>query len=497
MRLTKLAGILLLMLLIPISFGLGVKAAESTSIPQSRNYQTEVVIADGDASNVSDISYVWQQVNGLCHWSCLSMTTQHAGISLDLSEICAVTGIGFSAFYLQHEDEMIFFNGPMFRQMVPHTVLADLYGLNITLVLDGNNSDRGANLVYATEVMGVEYVLIDGWDQAFSILKDSLDEDNPVELITDPYYLPHPAYDFIRDLGLVDTDSGHSVVAIGYDENEECIFLADPGIGIMSGDYGHPLETDWCYRVNYTDLDAAWNRTYGMFLVEQGEGPTERTQHQVGEFILKRLQGDRTSYIAGSEEVFFVSLGADAFRGLAYDLTGATLADFFAELEDLTPQETGTLLRYFALDLEQHMTLQYVSYRGAIRSVQSALSNLELQQFVDVGSSAFEHFDALTCNSSLNDLFYEGGGSNLTDCFHKIAYQVEFVTNGDIEAACALVDTDLSEIQDHLMAIANSWDAAASALHRSLNGDSPLPTIAIVGSIIGIMVLAILLVKRR
>jgi hypothetical protein len=497
MKLTKLAGILILLSFISPALGLGIKAAEPTSKSSHTNTRTEVIAADGDAHNVSDISYVWQQVNGLCHWASLTMALQHVGVSLDLATLCAVSGIGFSAFYLQHGDEMVFYNGPMFRQMVPHSVLADFYGLNITLAVDGNNSEHGANLAYAIETMGVEYVSIDGWNQAFSILKASLDEGHPVELMMNPYYLPHPDYDFIRDLGLAETNSGHSVVATGYNENEECVYLADPGIGIMNEDYGRPLKSEWCYSVNYTSLDAAWNRTYGMFIVKPGNGPTEGMQRQIGEFILGRLQGDRASYIAGSEDLFFISLGADAFRGLAYDLTGAALAAFFENLGDLTPQEKGTLLRLFGLDLEQHMTLQYVSYKGAIQSVQYALPDLDLQNFVESGSDAFEHFDPVTCNTSLNDFFYQGGGSNLTGCFHELAYQVQFVTNGDIEEACTTVDNGLSEIRGHLMAIADSWDHAAYALERVLSGESPLTTIAIIGSAIGIVALVTVLVRRR
>ena len=47
------------------------------------------------------------------------------------------------------------------------------------------------------------------------------------------------------------------------------------------------------------------------------------------------------------------------------------------------------------------------------------------------------------------------------------------------------------------MAIADSWDAAASALSQALNGENPLPTIALVGSTIGVVALVIFLAKRR
>jgi hypothetical protein len=65
MKLAKLIGGLLLLLLIPMAMGLGPKTVEEKQVSQYTEKGTTVMAMDGDANNVSDISYVWQQVNGL------------------------------------------------------------------------------------------------------------------------------------------------------------------------------------------------------------------------------------------------------------------------------------------------------------------------------------------------------------------------------------------------------------------------------------------------
>lgn len=499
MNLTKLIGFLVLLALVTPAMGQGTATVVDTAspVPYNTSSRDGIAVTELDVRNVSDIPYVWQQVNGLCHWSSLSMVMQYIGVSVDLSAMCAVAGIGFSAFYMQYEDEMMFYNGPMFRQMVPHTVLADIYGLNITLVLDGNNSEWGADFVVANEAMGVDYVLIDGWDQALGILKSTIDEGYPVEIMANPYYLPHPSYGFIRNLGLVETDSEHSVVVTGYDEQGECVYLADPGIGIMSEDYGEPLESEWCYSVNFTSLDAAWMRTYGMLIVKPGTGPANRMERQIGQYAISRLRGDRTSYIPGREDLYFVSLGADAFRALGYDLTGDALPEFFDGLGELTPHEKGMLLNYFGINLEQHMTLQSISFRAALQSLPEILPDFDLDAFVEAGSPAIEHFDVMTSNTSLNDIFYEGGESLLTQCFHNLAYQCENMTDGNLLEACEAVEDELSEIRAHLVAIADAWDSAANALESALSGSLPVPTIMAMGISLAMVVVVVVLIKRR
>ena len=143
------------------------------------------------------------------------------------------------------------------------------------------------------------------------------------------------------------------------------------------------------------------------------------------------------------------------------------------------------------------MTLQYESYRAALAALPSILPDLDLQEFVSVGELALEHFELFSDNSTVNDPFYTGGQKMMTETFEKIAYQYEYVFDGDLESSVAVYEEDLVEIQSHLTAIANAWDATADALERALQSDGTLLPIIVSSSIVGIVVLVIVFTRRR
>ncbi len=85
----------------------------------------------------------------------------------------------------------------------------------------------------------------------------------------------------------------------------------------------------------------------------------------------------------------------------------------------------------------------------------------------------------------------------MTKTFDKIAYKYEYVLDGDLSSAVSVYEEDLAEIQTHLTAIANAWDAAADALERALQSDGTFPIVLLTTSIAGFLVLVIVLVRRR
>jgi hypothetical protein len=67
------------------------------------------------AAYLEDIPYVWQEVNGFCHWSSLSMALQFLGLPMNLYDVFAITGIGLSAVYIHLGDTRIFVSGSNYR----------------------------------------------------------------------------------------------------------------------------------------------------------------------------------------------------------------------------------------------------------------------------------------------------------------------------------------------------------------------------------------------
>ena len=85
----------------------------------------------------------------------------------------------------------------------------------------------------------------------------------------------------------------------------------------------------------------------------------------------------------------------------------------------------------------------------------------------------------------------------VTKTFENIAYQYEHVLDGDLSSAVSVYEEDLVEIQTHLTAIANAWDAAADALERALKGDGTFPIVLLSTSIAGIVVVVVLFIRRK
>jgi hypothetical protein len=147
--------------------------------------------------------------------------------------------------------------------------------------------------------------------------------------------------------------------------------------------------------------------------------------------------------------------------------------------------------------IETRLTQQYEAYRAAIDALPRLLPDLDLQSFVSESKLAFEHFELFTDNSTVNTPFYPAGVKLVTKTIKKIAYQYEYVLDGDLASAASMYEDELAEIQTHLTAIANVWDAAADALERALNDDGTLTLVLLSGSVVGIMALVVLFIRRR
>jgi hypothetical protein len=445
---------------------------------------------------LSEIPYQWQEINGFCHWSALSMALRHAGAPLDLHSLFAASGIGFSAGYIRYENLAVFLSGSMLRQMEPLPTIANLYGLNIDIYMDDN---VGIGTFYAPAMVawGLNYTDLDGWTGTLDLIRTTVDDGYPLVIWTDPYYLPPSDYDIARTMGWQseDTGSGHSVLCVGYNDTAGEVKIMDPGVGAFGEDFGFPEDGRWLYSVNYSTLENAMRYLgFGSVVVKTGSGPPDDFTTSLASYICDRLRGDRPSYGEGLENIFYANFGADAFRGLSFDLTKESIISFLEGVSSYKEDRFYTLIET-GLTLEMGFTLQYLSYREGLKKLPSILTELDLDAFSESASQALPHLAILSENASCIDPYYLVNGTIVTQTFTNLA-DLYFETE-DLEAALEHYDQELEEIRGHLTAIADVWIAAANALEAAIHDDGALTLVMVSSSIVGIVVLVIVLIRRR
>ncbi|MFW9803245.1 MAG: C39 family peptidase [Candidatus Thorarchaeota archaeon] len=445
--------------------------------------------------HISGVPYQWQEINGFCQWSALSMALRHAGAPLDLHSLFAASGIGFSAGYIRYEDLTVFLPGAMFRQMEPLPTIANLYGLDIDIYMD---DDIGIGIAYgpAMAAWGLNYTDIDGWTDTLDLIRTTVDDGYPLAIWTDPYYLPPSDYDLARTMGIqsADTGSGHTVLCIGYNDTASEVTIMDPGVGAVGENFGFPDDGRWLYSVNYSTLQNAMkDMGYGSVVVKAGSGPPDDFESSLVSYICERLRGVRSSYGEGLENVFYANFGADAFRGLSYDLTKESI---IAYLDDVSSDKDD---RYYTLIItgllmEMGITLQYLSYRESLKTLPSILAGLDLEPFLESASAAVSHLAVLSENASLIDPYYTVNGTILTQTLTNIAdlyYETE-----DLESAIEYYEQDLVDIRDHLIEIADAWVAAADALESTSREDTTMQLVIASGLVAVIAIIAVLYRRR-
>ncbi len=446
---------------------------------------------------VTDVPYVWQEINGFCHWATLSMALQSIGVHLDLAEVLAASGVGFTAGYVRYEDIWFFSPGVMYRQQSTLNTLADLFGFEVDFYFDTDSTDFGLAFASLMELHNVNWTELDGWDDAFQVLKYSIDSGFPVPIYVNVQNLPASDYDFFRELGLNDTNPTHLILVTGYNDTSGTAQIMDPGIGLFDDPATFPDDGSWFYEINFTSLNQAWLGLYGITVVKPGLGKTDAFTENFGNYILNRLRGYRNSYAPESEDVFFWNFGSNAFRAMAADLTAIGLSSFMDEFKEYDLHTKSIVLQNLGIEIETYLTLQHQAYRAAIESLPSVLPELNLQPFVTEAKLALEHFEMFSDNSTVNTPFYTGGVKLITKTFEKIVYQCEYVLDGDLSSTVSVYEEDLAEIRIHLTSIANAWDAAADALERALQTSGTPPIILLFTSIVGIVVLALVIVRRK
>jgi hypothetical protein len=449
------------------------------------------------ATYIEDIPYVWQEINGFCHWSSISMALQHIGFPLKLGDVFAATGIGFSVVYLQFEDIMMLIPGSNYRQFYQSQYLETFHGIEYSVMVD-NTTEAGELFAISMDFWNLDYQTIDGSLEAQETLCQSIDDGYPLLLWVDPYYLPVHDYDILRDLNLhsSDTGSGHAVLAVGYNDTTQEVWIMDPGVGALGEDVGYPSDGRWHYNISYTDLALAREYVgFGATQIKPGSPGHSSSNNDYSMFIYQRLLGIPASYELVNVDTSIVSCGANAFLQLSIDLTPGDLANFLFNLEQ------NNLIKYklieLSISLEQMITLQHHSFRYALERLPAFLPEYDLSSMQILGQAALPHFEVLSTNASLTTFDPTSYSSLIKDTFWGIAEHFE--QNGNIYESVAYYSENLVSIQTHLNGIAAAWNNAGQALQFLVNAPliQSIITVIFIGIVIALIVVPSVIVLRN
>ena len=485
------SSILVVILMSMVSMPIGVHTVADVHHPESNFSVSE---------EITGVPYVWQEVNGFCLPSALSMVLQGSGVDLSLYDILAASGSGFSMVSLSFDEAMTFFPGVMVRQLPWLEFFTDLYGLELQFYLD-SSTDYGRNAMQI--VAGVGSNAIDYSDSALltplSVMRESIDAGYPLAISVDTYYLPPVDWDIIRNyVGPMQPGGvGHAIAIVGYNDTSRTVRVHDPGVGLMEPYYGYPDDGRWNYTMSYNTLDNAWQSAgYTTFRVSNGTGPVTDFEDRLASYISQRMIGNRSAYFAGSENTFYLGTGADAFRGMGLDMTLEPIRDYCQYYMEV---DKPNAIRSLGHNLEVMMTMQYMAYRSSLNSLPDMLPSFDLTEFIDEASKALPHMEALSSNASMaSGISVISRDTILYNTFFGMASSFE--SSHDLDGSISEYSEELEEIADHFIAIADAWKAAGQILESMTESSQLLPDsnlLVVIGGGAGILVIGVICLMLR
>jgi hypothetical protein len=450
------------------------------------------------SSEVQNVPYVWQEMNGFCNWAATSIAMQTAGAPLQLHELFAVSGIGFSFSYYNFNDTRLTINGAVYNQLSPTFFASDLYGLN-TSIYFAEYMPSAAALQQVLLQQGYPVGLLQDQEDAFSLMRRTLDTGYPLVISVDPIHLPAEDYDVLRDASAV--GGAHGVVIIEYDDLDSRVKVLDPGVGSFGENFGYPDDGRYMYNMTYTNLIQAWSpRFYMSQVIGANTDPAADLSDRLGSYLRDMFLGVGTTYDPFSPNAYVLDYGEQAFRQLASDLSIDALSNWlslFNGAENENQVKAGNMF-IFGLVIEADLSLQYLSYRSALEELPMFMNDVDLDSFLSEASGALAPFATLADNASLTELSLEGRDSLIFNTFSGVADLLN--TTGDIESSLSAFSTELLSIQSDVLEIADAWYAAGmelAAIWPAPSLDSMLPIIAIAGVGVGAAVILIVLWIRR
>ncbi len=452
-RLQVLFLVLMLAVMLPSSYSSDVR----TDIPARQ------VIAQEDVL-ISGVPYVWQEINGFCAWAATSSVMQYHGADITLHDLFALSGIGFSFAYIRYNDTLLMFPGALYQQIDPANVACELVGLNYSVYFNSGieGIDQQVSLLRS---WGIDAGLLDGESEAFSFMKSSIDEGNPLIVSVDPLWLPAEDYNFLRENDL--SGGGHAIIIAGYNDTSGRATILDPGVGSFGDNFGYPVDGRGNYtEISYANLNLAWSsREYISILIKPGGSTPERLSEQLGPYIRDCLLGVGDVYAPGSPSAYLWNFGEKGFRALARDITPDGLSAYLSVFDGMTNEISfkASLLKFISLGLGSEVTLQYLAYRAALQNVARFFPDTDISAFLNKADDALPHFEALSENKtlvqignlSIHDSLISSTFGGLADLFNS---------SGDLEGVLETYRTELEQISYHLLGIADAWLDAGNAL---------------------------------
>ena len=490
--LMKLSHLSLITIVLLLSLPIFAQAPQDAVTIQT----SAVTSADGI---VSEVPYIWQEINGFCAWAATASAMQAAGADVDMYDVFAASTIGFSFAYFHINDTLLMFPGALYTQVEPTQFLADLYGINYTLYL-GSDIPSLEQAVQVYNAGGINVGTIDGQEEAFALMRRTIDSGYPLLVSVDPLYLPIEDYLVLQEQGI--SGGGHGILLVGYNDTETSVTILDPGVGSFGDGYGYPLDGRGNYtKITYTALIEAWASRYWIantFL--PGGSQVQSYEDSLGKMVRDKLLGVGTIYSPNSVNAYVGHFGEKAFREMSQDMTPSGLQSFIEVFDALPREDKAALIMFIGFGLEAQVTLQYLSYRTALQALPALMPSTNLTAFLAAANQALPHFEALSDNSTL---IYPGNltqaTGNVVTTFRLIAEA--YNATGDLGGSIALFSTTLNQYSTELLAIADSWQAAGQALAEIWPNDFLTvygPFIAFAGGAVAVgVVLVIWWMKKR
>ena len=453
-----------------------------------------------ESGEIIGVPYVWQEVNGFCFPSALSMVLQSMGLDLSLYDILAASGSGFSMVYISVDETMMFLPGVMVRQLPWFEFFTDLYGLEMQFYLD-TSTEYGYNALQILGTWGANAIDYSDSESIspLSVMRESIDAGYPLAISVDTYYLPPVDWDIIRNyVGPMDPGGvGHAIVIVGYNDTSQTVRVHDPGVGLIEPYYGYPDDGRWNYTMSYSTLDDAWRSCgYVTFRVSNGTGPVTDFEDRLATYISQRMIGNRSSYFEGYENYFYLGTGADAFRGMGLDMTLEAIRDYCYHYKEV---DKPAAIRHLGHNLEIMMTMQYHAYRSSLDSLPDLLPSIDLGVFLDEASEALPHMEALSHNASIiSGINIISRDTNLYNTFFGMAESFE--SSHDLNGAINEFTEELNEIAGHFFAIADAWKRAGEALSNELERSQSIidhNLIVVIGGGASILLIGVIFVLWR
>jgi flagellar hook assembly protein FlgD len=248
---------------------------------------------------VDQVPWVWQEVNGYCHYAAQTMLFNFYGPASTVYETLELASCPYSVCY---QDNW----------------LGMMAGWGVCQAI--------SDIEYAGQLRNLSTDLDIGpsWSYYLTQLRMRIDAGIPFETSVDPYYLPQPDYDICRTYGL---HSGHAVVVVGY--TDDAVIFNDPGVGldlILEPPIPNPENRGANVIASMESFRSAVEWTMGssyLLLSYEPTGSMPSHQEMFTEVLPRSL--DRLDGYAGVYDphfsIYYDVFGAPCFAALSGDVT--------------------------------------------------------------------------------------------------------------------------------------------------------------------------------